>query len=278
MVGLRQLATRSPPTAMKSLANMSMKVFGCISLISAPAAKAFSPPVKRMHPILSSASRSSTAAAISRNTPKDSALSILGRFSVMTPTAPLLSTMMYSNVLMVHPAPDLARGNVPAGAMGIKWGEYHRGRIRCPGRGAAPGIEGRSRHEHARSGCHRQQCTKTDEDFPDQRGSVPGAVVAAGRAAGQYGRCGGRGRLGGGHRQRRRRWVVAFVQRPIDIVELISRHDLSCRGRLRASRIVWWILQDIVGPHRHGLGGVAGRRVGGCQLRIGVSDRWRDLG
>jgi hypothetical protein len=31
----------------------------------------------------------------------------LGRFSVMTPTAPLLSTMMYSNVLMVHPAPDL---------------------------------------------------------------------------------------------------------------------------------------------------------------------------
>jgi hypothetical protein len=28
--------------------------------------------------------------------------------SVMMPTAPLLSTMMYSNVLMVHPAPDFA--------------------------------------------------------------------------------------------------------------------------------------------------------------------------
>ena len=43
------------------------------------------------------------AAAISRNTPNDSALSIFGRFSVMMPTAPLLSTMMYSNVAMIHP-------------------------------------------------------------------------------------------------------------------------------------------------------------------------------
>ena len=98
-----------------------MKVFGCISLMSAPAAKAFSPPASRMHPIPSSASRSSTAAAISRNTPKDSALSIFGRLSVIMPTAPLLSTMMCSNVLMVHPAPDFA-GNVPAGGMGFKWG------------------------------------------------------------------------------------------------------------------------------------------------------------
>ena len=98
-----------------------MKPFGCISLMSAPAAKAFSLPVIRMQPILSSASRSSTAAAISRNTPNDSALSIFGRFSVMTPTAPLLSTMMCSNVLMIHPGqPDLA-GNVPAGGMGFKW-------------------------------------------------------------------------------------------------------------------------------------------------------------
>jgi len=51
----------------------------------------------------SSASRSSTAAAISRNTPNDNAFSIFGRFSVMMPTAPLLSTMMFSNVAMVHP-------------------------------------------------------------------------------------------------------------------------------------------------------------------------------
>src|SRR5580693_8810488 len=123
--------------AVKSLENMSMKVFGCISLMSAPAAKAFSPPASRMHPILSSASRSSTAAAISRNTPNDSALSILGRFNVMTPTAPLLSTMMCSNVLMIHPAPDFA-GNVPAGGMGFKWD--------------ASSL----RHEHPRGGGHRQ--------------------------------------------------------------------------------------------------------------------------
>src|ERR1700687_4302281 len=124
MVGLRQVATRSPPIAVKSLENMSMKVFGCISLMSAPAANAFSLPVRTMHPILSSASRSSTAAAISRNTPKDSALSIFGRLSVMMPTAPLLSTRMCSNVLMIHPAPDVT-GNVPAGGMGFKWGNDH---------------------------------------------------------------------------------------------------------------------------------------------------------
>jgi hypothetical protein len=39
---------------------------------------------------------------------------------VITPTAPLLSTMMYSNVLMLHPVPDFA-GNVPADGMGFKW-------------------------------------------------------------------------------------------------------------------------------------------------------------
>jgi hypothetical protein len=37
----------------------------------------------------------------------------------MMPTAPLLSTMMCSNVLMGHPAPDFT-GNVPAGGMGFK--------------------------------------------------------------------------------------------------------------------------------------------------------------
>ena len=98
-----------------------MKVFGCISLMSAPAANAFSLPVSKMQPILSSASRSSTAAAISRNTPKDSALSIFGRFSVMMPTAPLLSTMMYSNVAMIHPGQPIIRVNVPAGGIGFKW-------------------------------------------------------------------------------------------------------------------------------------------------------------
>ncbi len=90
-----------------------MKPFGCISLMSAPAANAFSLPVSRMQPILSSASRSSTAAAISRNTPNDSALSIFGRFSVMMPTAPLLSTMMYSNVAMIHPELPILQAMCP---------------------------------------------------------------------------------------------------------------------------------------------------------------------
>ena len=80
-----------------------MKPFGCISLMSAPAAKAFSLPVTTMHPIASSASRSSTAAAISPNTPNDSALSIFGRLSLMMPTAPWRSTMMCSKTLMIHP-------------------------------------------------------------------------------------------------------------------------------------------------------------------------------
>jgi len=44
-----------------------MKPFGCISLMSAPAAKAFSLPVMTMQPMASSASRSSMAAAISLN-------------------------------------------------------------------------------------------------------------------------------------------------------------------------------------------------------------------
>ena len=86
-----------------------MNVFGCISLMSAPAANAFSPPANRMHPIVSSASRSSMASAISLKTPKDSALSIFGRLSVTMPTAPFFSMTMYSNVLMVYPAPDFAR-------------------------------------------------------------------------------------------------------------------------------------------------------------------------
>src|ERR1700736_4933616 len=174
MVGLRQLATRSPPIAAKSLENISMKDFGCISLMSAPAANAFSPPASRMHPMLSSASRSSTAAAISLNTPKDSALSIFGRLSVMMPTAPLLSTMMCSNVLMIHPVADFA-GNVPAGGMGFKWGND-----RVPDTGAAfftllrgagictslvqitLGGRGALRHEHASGRGHRQQRAEAD--------------------------------------------------------------------------------------------------------------------
>src|SRR5258708_11437231 len=174
---------RSPPMEAKSLENMSMKVFGCISLMSAPAAKAFSLPVTRMHPMLSSASRSSTAAAISRNRPNDSELSIFGRFRVMTPTAPLLSTMMCSNVLMLRPASDFA-SNVPAGGVGFKGVrcEEPTGRANArPMTGSAtkqPSLPVQSldcfappamekgggvwlRHEHAGGGGHGQQPAET---------------------------------------------------------------------------------------------------------------------
>src|SRR4051794_18707606 len=140
---------------------MSMKLFGCISLMSAPAANAFSLPVRRMQPMLSSASRSSIAAAISRNTPNDSALSILGRFSVTMPTLPLLSTMMVSNAAMADPA-LIARANVPVGARGFK------------------GHERGLRHEHPHRGSQRQQTAKGDENLADQRGLAPGGIIAAG--------------------------------------------------------------------------------------------------
>jgi hypothetical protein len=109
---------------------MSIKVFGCISLMSAPAAKAFSPPVSTMQPIFSSASRSSIAAAISLNTPNDNALSIFGRLSVTMPTAPLLSTMMFSNVPMVHPVPDVAE-------QCARWRDRHQ--VGCAASGISPG-------------------------------------------------------------------------------------------------------------------------------------------
>src|SRR4029453_7444894 len=186
----------------KSLENMSMKVLGCISLMSAPAAKALSPPVSRMQPILSSASRSSMAAAISLNTPKDSALSIFGRFSVMTPTAPLLSTMMCSNVLMVHPARDFTlqcarwgdrlqvgmattvpslRGvsatnpiQLAPAASGLLRAACDRACIRATCR-----LTMKLPNEHACGGGHCQQRTKADEDFADQGGLVPGGLFVA---------------------------------------------------------------------------------------------------
>src|SRR5213595_1717145 len=181
MVGLRQLATRSPPMAVKSLENMSMKLFGCISLMSAPAANAFSLPVTRMQPILSSASRSSTAAAISPNTPNDKALSIFGRFSVMMPTAPLLSTMMYSNVLIGHP------GSIRGGMCPLT-GWASSGMSLTPGSaphwGSPRGWGKPLRHEHARGGSHGQQRAEGDEDFSDRRSFVPGRAVTAGGCGG----------------------------------------------------------------------------------------------
>ena len=67
-----------------------------ISLMSAPAANAFSEPVRITQPMLSSASNASIAAVSSALTLALSALSACGRLRRMMPTLPLVSTMMVS--------------------------------------------------------------------------------------------------------------------------------------------------------------------------------------
>src|SRR5471032_3007186 len=64
--------------------------------MSAPAAKALSLPVITMQPILSSASNCASASPSSSISASLSALSALGRFSVIRPTRPRVSTRMFS--------------------------------------------------------------------------------------------------------------------------------------------------------------------------------------
>ena len=65
--------------------------------MSAPAAKAFSLPVTIMQPIAASASNAFSAAPSSSIKVSFSALSCLGRFSVITPTLPpSVRTSMHS--------------------------------------------------------------------------------------------------------------------------------------------------------------------------------------
>ncbi len=64
--------------------------------MSAPAAKAFSEPVMTMQPTALSRSKRSMALLTSPISCPFSAFSACGRFSVMTPTAPFVSTMMVS--------------------------------------------------------------------------------------------------------------------------------------------------------------------------------------
>ena len=73
-----------------------MKLLPDISLMSAPAANAFSEPVMITQPILSSASKASSAAVMSSLTCAFSALSACGRFRRTMPTLPLVSTRMVS--------------------------------------------------------------------------------------------------------------------------------------------------------------------------------------
>ena len=68
------------------------------------------------------------------------------------------------------------------------------------------------------------------------------------------------------------------MERTIDIVELISGHDLGFCGGLHVSRIVRRALHDIAGPHGHGLGALlAGEsEAANCALALatdgGISD------
>ena len=73
---------------------MSRELSDSISLMSAPAAKAFGEPVSTMQPMLSSASNAAAASASSRTSVELRALSASGRLSVIQPTRPCVETMI----------------------------------------------------------------------------------------------------------------------------------------------------------------------------------------
>ena len=93
MIGLRAFATFSQ-REMKSPTKASANVLSCISLMSAPAANAFSEPVSTIAPIAGSVSKASSATLRSSIKAADSAFKACGRLSLMRPTAPCVSTMM----------------------------------------------------------------------------------------------------------------------------------------------------------------------------------------
>ena len=95
MVGVR-VAANLPHGAKKSAAKTSANDSSAISLMSAPAANAFSLPVMMIAPIPGSLSNSAAAVVTSFITWLLSALSALGRFSVMVPTRSSRSTRMVS--------------------------------------------------------------------------------------------------------------------------------------------------------------------------------------
>src|SRR5574337_1247206 len=72
-------------------------------VMSAPAAKAFSEPVMTMQPMSSSALKSLSAAPSSSTRASFKALRAWGRFKVMRPTLPRVSTMMFSKVMGAPP-------------------------------------------------------------------------------------------------------------------------------------------------------------------------------
>ena len=75
---------------------MSTKLFGAISLMSAPAAKAFSEPVRTIARTRGEASISASAAPSSPRSCRFSAFSASGRFSRTRPTWSSISTISVS--------------------------------------------------------------------------------------------------------------------------------------------------------------------------------------
>jgi len=99
MVGLVIFAT-SVQDSNRFLVYTSMYSRVAISLMSAPAAKAFSLPVMTMAPTVSSSSKARAAWMTSFSRPSHSALSALGRCNVMSPAAPFFSAFMNSYSLL----------------------------------------------------------------------------------------------------------------------------------------------------------------------------------
>ena len=95
MVGVR-VAANLAHAAKKSEENTSANDSSAISLMSAPAANAFSLPVMMIAPMPASLSNSAAAVVTSFITWLLSALSAFGRFSVMVPTRSSRVTRMVS--------------------------------------------------------------------------------------------------------------------------------------------------------------------------------------
>mmetsp|Transcript_7532 Transcript_7532/g.24830 ORF Transcript_7532/g.24830 Transcript_7532/m.24830 type:complete len:202 (+) Transcript_7532:3-608(+) len=87
---------RSAQSPSMSWLYVSGKVMSAISLMSAPAAKARSDPVSTIAPTPGSLSKARNAPFTSAINGDDKAFSAFGRFNVITPTAPRVSTKMFS--------------------------------------------------------------------------------------------------------------------------------------------------------------------------------------